>query len=61
MKLEHAIEVLEKELQRLNTPLNEDEEEDYIGTIINMRNTSDIKLALKVLKEFLENSKILKY
>jgi|GEM_PF-3916295 len=61
MKLEHAIELLEKELQRLNTPLNEDEEEDYIGTIINMRNTSDIKLALKVLKEFLENSKILKY
>ena len=59
MKLEHAIEVLEKELVELRKPL--EEEEDLIGTIIGMRNEADIKLALKILNEFLENSRILKY
>lgn len=61
MQLEHALETLEKELNRLNIPLEENEEEDLIGGIINMRDTSDIKLALKILREFLENCKINKY
>ena len=59
--MKHAIELLEAELNKLQTPLQEDEEEDYIGAIIGMRNESDIKLALKILKEFIENSKILKF
>ncbi len=59
MKLEHAIEVLEKELVILQKPLIEDEEEDLIGTIINFRDTHDIKVALKILKESVENSKLI--
>lgn len=61
MQLEHALKTLEKELNRLNIPLEENEEEDLIGDIVNMRDTSDIKLALKILREFLENCKINKY
>lgn len=56
----HAIELLEAELKKLQTPLREDEEEDLIDAVIGMRNTADIKLALKILNEFLNNSKILK-
>jgi len=59
--MRHAIELLEAELKKLQTPLLEDEEEDYIGAIIGMRNEADVKIALKILKEFIENSKILKF
>ncbi len=55
--MKHAIETLEEELKRLNIP--SEEEEDYIDAIINFRQVSDIKLALKVLKEFKENSRLL--
>jgi len=58
--MNHAIETLEAELNRLNTA-NIDEEDDLIGAVICMRNTADIKLSLKILKEFIENSKILKF
>jgi len=60
MKLEHALKTLEKELELLNTPLREDEEEDdYIGAVLNSRKVNDIKLALKILNEFILNAKAL--
>ncbi len=59
MKLDHAIKTLQKELDLLNTPLREDEEEDLIGGVLNFRQTHDIKLALKILNQFIENSKAL--
>lgn len=55
----YAIEILEKELAKLNQPLKEDEEEDYLDAVINFRATSDIKIALKILNEFKTNSKLL--
>jgi hypothetical protein len=60
MRLEHALKTLEKELELLNTPLKEDEEEDdYIGAVLNSRKVNDIKLALKILNEFIINAKAL--
>jgi hypothetical protein len=55
MKLKHAIKTLEKELDFLNTPLAE----DLIGGVLHFRQTHDIKLALKILNQFIENSKAL--
>jgi len=57
--MEHAIETLEKELKLLQTPLEEDFEDDLVGSGLNCRQTSDIKLALRILKQFIENSKLL--
>ena len=59
MKLEHAIKTLDKELERLNIPSEEDEEEDLVGGVLNFRQTTDIKLALKILNEFITNAKTL--
>ena len=59
MKLEHAIKTLEKELEHLNKPLEEDEEDDYIGAVLNSRKVNDIKLSLKILNEFITNAKAL--
>jgi len=59
MKLEHALKTLEKELELLNTPLKEDEEEDLVGGVLNFRQTTDIKLALKILNGFITNAKAL--
>lgn len=56
----HALELLKNELKRLQTA-NQNEEDDLIDAVINFRATSDVKLALKILNDFLENSKILKY
>lgn len=56
MKLEHALKTLEKELKLLNTPLKEDEEEDYIDAVLNSRKVNDIKLALKILNDFITNA-----
>jgi hypothetical protein len=57
--MKHAIKTLEKELERLNKPLEEDEEEDLVGGVLNFRQTTDIKLALKILNEFITNAKTL--
>ena len=57
--MKHAIRTLEKELERLNKPLEEDEEEDLVGGVLNFRQTTDIKLALKILNEFITNAKTL--
>ena len=57
--MEHAIETLEKELKLLQTPSKEHIEDDLVGDILNFRQTSDIKLALRILKQFVENSKLL--
>ena len=43
MKLEHAIKTLEKELERLNTPLEDEEEDDLVGGVLHFRQTTDIK------------------
>ena len=59
MRLEHAIEVLEKELDFLNTPLEENEEEDIYDGVIGFRKTTDIKVALKILREAVHNSKLI--
>jgi hypothetical protein len=59
--MNHAIEILEKEL---NTPQRSsnvqddpDEEDDMVGAIISIRRTLDIKLAIKHLKYMQEASK----
>jgi len=57
--MKHAIKTLEKELERLNIPSEEDEEEDLVGGVLNFRQTTDIKLALKILNEFITNAKTL--
>ena len=57
--MKHAIKTLETELERLNKPLEEDEEEDLVGGVLNFRQTTDIKLALKILNEFITNAKTL--
>lgn len=57
MKLEHAIKILQKELDFLNIP--EEEEDDLVGSVLHFRKTHDIKLALKILNQFVENSKAL--
>ena len=59
MKLEHAIKILEEELIELRKPLETDEEEDIYDAVIGFRKETDIKVALKILKEYLENSKLL--
>jgi hypothetical protein len=58
MKLEHAIEVLEKELAELQKPTEEDEDDIY-DAVIGFRKEHDIKVALKILKESVENSKLI--
>lgn len=60
MNLDYAIEVLQDKLDFLNTPLEEDDEDDLIGGVLNFRQTHDLKIALKILKEFKENSKLVK-
>lgn len=57
MKLEHALKTLEKELERLNTPLEDEEDEDLVGGVLHFRQTTDIKLALKILNDFITNAK----
>lgn len=55
--MKYAIEILNKELEKINDPgLNQDED-DLIGAIIYARKSADIKLALKIINQFIENSK----
>lgn len=58
--MKYSIEILTKKLQELNKPLTEDAEEDLIGAVLNNRQRYDLKLALKILHDFVENSKALK-
>ena len=59
--MKYAIETLQKQLDFISQPIENDIEEDYIDAIIYSRNSQDIKLALKVLNEFMANSKIFKF
>jgi len=59
MKLEYAIKILERELAELHKPLEEDEEEDIYGAVLGFRQETDIKTALKILRECIENSKLI--
>lgn len=59
--MKYAIEILTNQLHELNKPIPEDaefEEEDLIGAVLHNRQTSDIKLALKILHDFVNNSKV---
>jgi hypothetical protein len=58
MKLEHAIKTLEKELAELHKPI-EEEDDDIYKAVLSCRQETDIKEALKILKEYLENSKLI--
>lgn len=61
--MKYAIEILTNQLHELNKPIPENaeyEEEDLIGAVLHNRQTSDIKLALKILHEFIQNHKTLK-
>lgn len=51
--MNHAIELLEKELVELNKPVSE-EDDDLIGAYICMRQELEVKTALKVLRNFIE-------
>jgi len=55
--MKHAIKTLQKELEYLNKPIEEDEEEDLVDAVINSRKVNDIKLALKILNDFITNAK----
>jgi len=58
--MKYAIEILEAQLEEINKPIPEDaeyEEEDLIGAVLHNKQTTDIKLALKILNQFVENSK----
>jgi hypothetical protein len=57
--MNHAIKTLEKELEYLNKPSDKEDEDDLIGAVLYHRKTQDIKLALKILNEFIKNAKIL--
>jgi hypothetical protein len=57
--MEHAIKTLQKELDFLNIPSEDEDEDDLIDAVIHFRKTSDIKLALKILNEFITNAKTL--
>lgn len=51
--MNHAIELLKKELAELQKPLQE-EEDDLIGAYASMRCELEIKTALKVLRNFIQ-------
>jgi len=57
--MKYALEILNNELLKLNKPLSDDEEDDLVGAILNKRQTVDIKLALKILNDAIENAKII--
>jgi hypothetical protein len=55
--MKYAIEVLERELENHNNPTDNDEEEDLVGAVIHFRKNTSLKLAIKLLKQMVENSK----
>lgn len=58
--MKYAIEILENQLHELNKPIPggvEYEEEDLIGAVLHNRQTTELKLALKILNQFEENYK----
>jgi len=55
--MKEAIKILNRELEKLNEPNPEQDEDDLIDAIIHVRKTADIKMALKILNQFVENSK----
>ena len=57
--MKHALEILEKELVKLQTPdykIGVDDDEDIYSAVGSMRQTSDIKLALKYLYQIKNNT-----
>lgn len=59
MKLKYALQTLKKELELLNTPIQNEEDEDLIDAVIYMQKTSDLKLGIQILKQFIVNAKTL--
>lgn len=59
-QMKYAIETLERELEKLNTPSGrdfDDDEEDLVGAVIHFRKTTSIRLGIKLLKQMVENTK----
>ncbi len=52
--MKYAIKVLEDKIKEVNKPLEENEEECLYSAVSDMRNTVELKMALRVLNEFVE-------
>lgn len=55
--MKYAIEILENELKKLQTPIENEDDEDIYSAVGDMRKTTDIKLALKYLNQLKDNTK----
>lgn len=55
--MKYAIETLEAELENLNTPIEDDDEEDLVGAVIQFRKRNHLKLAIKLLKQMEDSAK----
>lgn len=54
--MNYAIEILQKELDKLNTPLSADEEEDDLaGAVASFRQRMEIKKAINILTIIQQN------
>ena len=47
--MNYAIEILKKEIERINLPSDNDEDDDIYDAVINMRENIELKMAIKVL------------
>lgn len=54
--MNYAIKILEKKLEDLNKP-SEDDEDDIYSAVLGMRQELELKIAIKVLKNALELNK----
>lgn len=52
--MNYAIKVLEDKIKEINKPSEDEEEESIYSAVGGMRNNIELKMALKVLKEFVE-------
>ena len=57
--MNYAIKILEKRLEDLNKP-SEDDEDDIYSAVLGMRQELELKIAIKVLKNALELNKDIK-
>ncbi len=54
--MRYALGLLEEQLEKLSTPNECDDEDDIYDAVIYMRQTTDLKLAIKILKQQIANS-----
>lgn len=59
MKLSYPQIVLQKELERINQPVDEDDDDDYIGSVANYRASIQLKKAIKLLAKCEEINKLI--